>query len=127
MSPAFAAALVLLSSACFSSGSERARTSEVKAETELSRSDRARAVALSEPEYVEAQMPPPTPMTVVEERPRAPSVAHVWVAGHHTRRDGLWMWVQGRHELPPRAGLVWVPGHWVSHMYGFVWIDGGWR
>jgi hypothetical protein len=124
---ALAAALALLSSACVSHEGQRARTSEVKADTDFARVHSARPVALAEPEYVEGVTPPPTPMAVMEQPTRAPSTAHVWVAGHHARRDGQWVWVRGRHELPPRDGLVWVPGHWVDHMNGYVWIEGGWR
>ena len=100
------------------------RTSELGSEAALTP---AHGRALSAPEYVKGVTPPPTPMAVAEVRPSAPSAAHVWVPGHHTRRYGQWVWVKGRYDVPPEAGLVWVPGHWVDHGSGYVWIEGGWR
>ena len=28
---------------------------------------------------------------------------------------------------PPSPEMVWVPGHWVSHLNGYAWIAGAWR
>ena len=90
------------------------------------RSERQR-FAPREPEYFEGAVAPEPPAAQSEERPRAPSAAHVWIAGHHTRQDSQWVWVKGHYAVPPRADDVWVPGHWVGHLRGYVWIEGGWR
>ncbi|MEQ1894799.1 MAG: hypothetical protein ABL998_19825, partial [Planctomycetota bacterium] len=69
---------------------------------------------VQEPEYFEGASAPEAPASVAEERPSAPSSAHVWVAGQHTRQSGQWAWTAGHYALPPSADLVWVPGHWVA-------------
>lgn len=127
---ALAAVLTLVSSSCLHS--QRARHSHalaVKAEAETDLAH-ARAEALrspSEPEYFEGSEPPSVPSALPEQRPSAPSPAHVWIAGHHTRRAGQWAWVSGHYAMPPRADVVWVSGHWVSHLHGYAWIPGAWR
>jgi len=78
----------------------------------------------TEPEYVEADAAPEIPAALPEERPNAPSKAHVWIAGEQTRRAGQWVWVAGRWAIPPRSDVVWVPGHWVPHLEGYAWIAG---
>jgi hypothetical protein len=92
-----------------------------KAESRRSRS------SPSEPEYVEGDAAPAIPAALPEERPKAPSMAHVWIAGQHTRKKNQWVWVPGHYDVPPSPEQVWVPGHWVSHLHGFAWIPGAWR
>jgi hypothetical protein len=106
----------------------RALAVKAEAEAELAH---AQADALRssshEPEYFEGASAPEAPAALPESRPSAPSPAHVWIAGQHARRGGQWVWVGGHYALPPRADVVWVPGHWVGHLRGYVWIAGAWR
>ena len=121
-------AFVLTSSSCMSDQRASERSLAVKAETESDLGHaQAQAVQSFEPEYFEGDVAPAVPAALAEERTSAPSTSHVWVGGHHTRRDGQWMWVRGRWAVPPSGGAVWVPGHWVSHLHGFMWINGAWR
>ena len=123
-------ALVLTSSSCLGHRSGHHRTVAVKAEADADRAhaqaDAVRAQTF-EPEYFEGDVAPEVPAALSEVRSSQPSPTHVWVAGHHTRRDGQWAWVRGRWVVPPSGGAVWVPGHWVSHLHGFMWINGAWR
>lgn len=120
------AAVLVLTTSCLSSGSTGSRTSAVQdSSSHTSSSSSSRSFA--EPEYFEGSTPPATPALVAEVRPSAPSPAHVWVAGEHTRQDGQWVWSSGQYVLPPSADVVWVPGHWVAHLRGYVWISGAWR
>lgn len=128
---ALAAVLALASSSCLHT--QRARHQHalaVKAEAEADLAH-ARADALrsqpNEPEFFEGDQPPAIPAALPEQRPAAPSPAHVWIAGYHTRRAGQWVWVAGHYSLPPRADVVWVSGHWVDHLNGYAWIPGAWR
>ena len=128
---ALAATLVLFDTSCLHTQRVRHQHAlAVKAEAEA---DLAHAQAdavrhsVEENEYVEATTPPEIPQPLQEARPTAPSSSHVWIAGHHTRRDGAWVWVPGHYALPPRNDVVWVPGHWVNHRNGYVWIGGAWR
>ena len=68
---------------------------------------------------------PPAP--IVETIPVAPSPRHVWIAGYHRWDGRAYIWVPGRYVLPPRANVVWVPGHWARHTRGYYWIGGHWR
>ncbi len=130
-SAALAAALALSTSSCLHF--QRAHHQQALAVKAASEADlnHAQAEALRssnhEPEYFEGETAPEVPAALPEQHPSAPSSAHVWVAGQHTRHDGEWMWVGGHYALPPRADVVWVPGHWVSHLHGYAWIAGGWR
>jgi len=126
----FLAVLALTSSSCLHSRVHQRRALAVKAESEAdlprAQTETLRS-AKDEPEYVEGQAAPEAPAALAEPLPSAPSPAHVWIAGQHTRRGGQWEWVPGRFALPPRADVVWVPGHWVPHLQGYVWIAGAWR
>ena len=128
---ALAAVLALGSSSCqLFRGSESEHALDVKADTRATTAptQRARSTeALGEPEYFEGDVAPAVPAALPESRPKAPSSAHVWIAGQHTRQDGKWVWVPGHYAVPPSADQVWVPGHWVSHLHGYAWIPGAWR
>lgn len=128
---ALAAIFALTSSSCLHT--QRAHQPHglaVKAEAETDLSQ-ARAEALraqrDEPDYFEGDAPPALPVALPEARPTAPSPAHVWIAGTHTRRNGQWVWVGGHYALPPQPDVVWVSGHWVDHLHGYAWIPGAWR
>jgi len=122
---ALAAAIVLVSSSCqLFQGSHDGHALAVtdgSADVGHSRS------SASEPEYVEGDAAPQIPAALPEERPKAPSSAHVWIAGQHTRKKDKWVWVPGHYAVPPSPEQVWVPGHWVSHLHGHAWIPGAWR
>lgn len=124
------ALVAALSSSCLFGGGDHEHAPAVTVEGEMhharSHGDAHHSVP-REPEYFEGDVAPATPAALHEERPTAPSSAHVWIAGHHARRDGQWVWMHGHYAVPPRADDVWVPGHWVGHLRGYVWIGGGWR
>lgn len=124
--------LALASSSCLHSERSRHRHAlAVKAEAEAdlaqARAESLRSQQANEPEYVESETAPAIPAALPEQRPGAPSSAHVWIAGQHTRRGGQWVWVSGHYAMPPRSDVVWVPGHWVDHLHGYAWIPGAWR
>ena len=124
---AIAAMLVSLTSSCLHTKSAHHEHSlAVKAESEADFAHHSGA-QFSEPEYFEGDVAPSVPAALPEERPKAPSSAHVWISGAHTRHDGQWVWVAGHYSVPPSPDKVWVPGHWVAHLHGFAWIPGAWR
>jgi len=127
-----AAVIALLASSCqLFQGSHGEHSLAVKAEGgDLAHSkadSRGSHSSATEPEYVEGDVAPAIPAALPEERPKAPSSAHVWIAGQHTRKKNQWVWVSGHYDVPPSPEQVWVPGHWVSHLHGFAWIPGAWR
>lgn len=122
---ALASAIVLFSS-CASTHRQESGAA-VRAGGSFSHSPSVGQPGFETPDYVEADVPPSAPAAQPEVRPAAPSVAHVWVEGAHTRADGQWQWVGGHWALPPRDDVVWVPGHWVPHLHGYAWIPGAWR
>jgi hypothetical protein len=124
---ALVVALALAASSCLSGEHASHHSLDVKAETEGSHVTHATGSQHHEPEYFEGAVAPEMPAARHESRTKAPSTDHVWVAGHHTRRDGEWVWVSGRWTVPPSEGAVWVPGHWVGHLHGYLWIAGAWR
>jgi len=82
--------------------------------------------------------PPPPPPGVVYIRTRppaatvevvtiAPGPEFVWIRGYHRWDGAAYVWVPGRWERRPRAGVVWVEGHWRHHRNGWYWIEGHWR
>ena len=60
------------------------------------------------------------------ERIVAPSPRHVWVDEEWVERNGRYEWGGGHWVLPPRQGVVWIPGHWEDRPRGSVWIHGHW-
>ncbi len=74
---------------------------------------------------VESDQAPPE--IIVETRPAAPSVHHVWVPGYWAWRSGHYIWVKGVHVLPPRGQTAWVSGHYVRAGLRWRWIPGHWR
>jgi hypothetical protein len=67
--------------------------------------------------------PPPLRVEVVG---RAPSVRHVWVAGHWQWNGASWVWMGG-HWVVRRAGSVWIAGHWDRKGGRYVFVPGHWR
>jgi opacity protein-like surface antigen len=74
---------------------------------------------------VVVRVAPPAP--IVERHPVAPGPRYVWTDGYHRWDGHRYVWVSGRWVMPPRAGVVWVPGHWDARPGGWVWIGGHWR
>ena len=125
---ALAAILTLVSSSCLNTNSsEQRHTLAVKAESDMTQRSEARRSTPRQLEYFEGAEAPAIPAAQAEQRPSAPSPAHVWIAGHHTRENGNWVWVGGHYAMPPRTDVVWVSGHWVDHLHGYAWIPGAWR
>lgn len=78
----------------------------------------------SAPTGVAVATPPPAAPNEI--RPAAPGPDYVWVRGHYELNQGVWSWTNGRWELPPQPGMVWVdsrfepqtqrwtPGYWST-------------
>lgn len=80
----------------------------------------------TDPEVTDGPCEPPPPPRV-EERPRAPSNGHVWIAGHWGWRGGRYVWVSGHWLAPARHGALWVSGHWHKSGNRYLWVEGHWR
>jgi hypothetical protein len=76
------------------------------------------------PEITTMQSPPPPRP---EQIPPQPSPAYIWQQGYWTWQDTQFVWVNGRWELPLRAGVVWVPTHWETRGDRWVLVSGYWR
>ncbi len=71
--------------------------------------------------------------TVVRSAPPAPRVevapppraGYVWVAGHWRWAHGGYVWEPGHWQVE-RVGYHWVPGHWAARGPGWVWVEGHW-
>ena len=74
---------------------------------------------------VYVKVAPPAP--IAEIRVVAPGPGYAWVGGFHRWDGKAYVWVPGRWALPPRAGGVWVAGHWKKHAHGWYWVEGHWR
>ena len=57
----------------------------------------------------------------------APRAGRVWVEGHYRWRDGQYAWVQG-HWQNARRGMTWEQAHWQQRPNGeWVFVEGHWR
>lgn len=63
----------------------------------------------------------------VDVRINAPSPRHVWIEDDWEPYNGRYEYRGHRWVEPPRAGVVWVPGHWRHRRHGWVWVPGHWR
>lgn len=54
---------------------------------------------------------------------------NLWVSGSWYNAGGKWVWLNEHQEVRPRAGAVWVPGHWDKSPDGskWIWIQGYWN
>jgi hypothetical protein len=68
---------------------------------------------------------PPRP--VVERRGPAPGRGYVWVPGYHAWDGNRHNWVGGRWEQPPRPRARWENARWVRRNGGWVFVEGRWR
>lgn len=73
---------------------------------------------------VEVTSAPPTP--IVEDIPRSPGEAYVWISGAWIW-SGRWVWASGHWDRPPRPGAVWVPPRYGEVEGKPVFIPGGWQ
>lgn len=85
----------------------------------------ARAEVVVSVPGIHVSVAPPAPR--IEVRSRAPSAAHVWIAGHWEWRRGGHVWIPGRWALPPAAGYRWDAARWVHDPNGqWTFYDGHW-
>lgn len=83
------------------------------------------AFSISASAQIYVKVRPVVPVVVHSERP---GPAHVWVNEEWEWRDGRYVSTGGRWVAPPRAGMVWVPGHWKKYRHdGWQWMPGRWR
>jgi hypothetical protein len=68
--------------------------------------------------------PPPVRVGVVGV---APGPGYVWTGGYQRWNGTAYVWVPGRWVRPPRAGVVWVPPHYVARGGTWVYYKGHWR
>jgi len=59
------------------------------------------------------------------ERP-APRAGYVWIAGHYRWENGRYEWLDGHWERA-RARMHWEPGRWQRRGNNYVWVEGRWR
>jgi YXWGXW repeat-containing protein len=69
--------------------------------------------------------PPPAP--IVEERPLAPGVGSLWVAGYWHWTGLQYTWIPGHWEARPPPGVVWVAPRYVRTERSYFYEPGGWR
>jgi hypothetical protein len=55
-----------------------------------------------------------------------PRAGFIWIAGHWEWRDGSWEWVGGRWETE-RANMRWVPGRYEVRGNVSVYVEGRWE
>jgi hypothetical protein len=55
-----------------------------------------------------------------------PRAGHVWVPGHWAWRSGQHVWVGG-HWVRERAGMHWHPSRWVLRNGDWYFVAGGWN
>ena len=72
--------------------------------------------------YVRVGPPAPRVERVVVVRP-----GYVWTPGYYRWNGRVYVWVAGRHVIPPRPHAVWVPGHWERKRRGWFWVAGTWH
>ncbi|MFT3781885.1 MAG: YXWGXW repeat-containing protein [Nibricoccus sp.] len=70
------------------------------------------------------QVPPAAQQEQITERPTA---NHVWIPGYWTWRDGRYVWIAGRWEIPPRADATWVAPRWERESSGYRFYEGYWQ
>lgn len=54
-----------------------------------------------------------------------PRAGHVWVRGHYQHVNGRWVWRNGRWKRA-RTGHHWKAGHWERRGNRWHWIEGQW-
>ena len=59
--------------------------------------------------------------------PPVPGPGWAWRPGYWRWNGVRYVWVGGRYLRGPRAGAVWVAGHWAERPRGWVWVPGHWR
>ncbi len=60
------------------------------------------------------------------ERVPSPRAGQVWVPGHWQRNQDAYGWRQGYWQ-PARADHVYAPGRWVRADGGWRWVEPDWR
>ena len=55
----------------------------------------------------------------------APRAGNVWVAGHWGWRDGRHVWIEG-HWIKERTGYHWNSAHWDQRNGRWYLVDGRW-
>jgi hypothetical protein len=63
---------------------------------------------------------PPPP--IVERPGPVPGPRYVWVPGYQRWNGKSYLWVRGHYVIPPRAGAVWVPAHYVHRPGGYIFV-----
>jgi len=67
------------------------------------------------------------PRAVVEHRGPRPGRDYVWVNGYHSWDGNRHNWVAGRWDRPPHRGARWEAHRWVRRNGGWVFVEGRWR
>jgi hypothetical protein len=69
----------------------------------------------------------PPPALQEEQVPGRPGPHHVWIAGHWRYRNGNYLWVRGRWEVPPRPRARFVAPHWDERGGSHLFVEGYWQ
>lgn len=93
------------------------------------------AAALAATSWMGATVATAAPAIVITEAPPAPMhevapsprAGRVWVEGHYAWRHGNYTWVRG-HWQNARRGMVWEQARWEQRPDGsWVFMEGHWR
>ena len=66
------------------------------------------------------------PADLVEVVGVPPAAGLVWLPGHWLWQGNEWIWSAGRWESPPRATAVWETGRWIERFHAWAWRPGRW-
>lgn len=75
---------------------------------------------------VRVKVKPARPAVVIRKTP-SPGKGYIWVVEDWEPRGKAYGWKGGYWAAPPRAGAVYVPGHWVRTWRGWQWMPGRWK
>jgi hypothetical protein len=74
---------------------------------------------------VVVRVAPPRP--VVEHMVPSPGRGYVWTPGYHRWDGRAYVWAPGAWVMPPRPHARWVKHQWVRRNGGWVFVEGRWR
>jgi hypothetical protein len=100
-----------------------AAAEEVKPATPAQAAEKPAEVPAAATKETFADSEPPDP--VYEEKPKAPSAAHVWTPGYWGWAGARWAWHPGVWRVRP-AGLNYVPPHYEVHEGRVIYVGPYW-
>jgi len=77
-------------------------------------------------ELVVPVAPPAPRVEVIPEIPSDRRDVEYWQPGYWRWNGTAHEWHEGRYVTRPRAGAVWIPGHWDRKGQGWIYVEGHW-